>query len=244
MRKYSTWGKHHKGAARLLIVSAFIVLTFLGITTGVLLGSLGTQLEDSWMVVATAVYLAAVLAYPFRKRAGTRTSKLYYARQKTCDGILATVTFLMLVYMGNRPEAFFNYSGSLHAATTALVPKDSGARQYKTLAAFSKSMKDAEGKQLRWKERRKLLKEQVRSIRKADDMSKGTKAALIVLSVLIALGLIYLVLALACELSCAGSEAAAVIVGIGGIGLVILLLVITIRGIIGKKRKKRPDAES
>jgi hypothetical protein len=58
------------------------------------------------------------------------------------------------------------------------------------------------------------------------------------LSVVVAIGLIYLVAALACSLSCNGSDAAALIVGIGGAALVAFLLIIAIRAITGKKKKK------
>jgi hypothetical protein len=55
------------------------------------------------------------------------------------------------------------------------------------------------------------------------------------LSVAVALGLLYLIAALACNLSCAGSDIAAVIVGVGGAGLVIFLLIVVIRKILGRK---------
>lgn len=106
-------------------------------------------------------------------------------------------------------------------------------------------MKDANGKQLSWKERKKLLKAQVRAIKKADDLSNGAKVALIFLSALVALGLLFLVAALACDLSCSGSGAAAVLVGLAGTALIALLLVVVIRAILGKKRKKpKPGPET
>jgi len=58
------------------------------------------------------------------------------------------------------------------------------------------------------------------------------------LAVIVALGLAALVGALACELSCNGSEGAALLVGIGGTALIIFLLIITIRAI--KRGKKEP----
>ena len=99
-------------------------------------------------------------------------------------------------------------------------------------------MKDENGKMLKWKERKKLLKEQIRGIKKTNELSKGEKVALTILAVLAALGLLFLVASLACNLSCSGSDAAAVIVGLGGGALVIVLLVVAIRAIYNKKRKE------
>lgn len=78
-------------------------------------------------------------------------------------------------------------------------------------------------------------------IQKADNLSKGDKAGLIDFSVIVALGLVLLVGALACELSCSEYEGAALLVGIGGTALIIFLLLITIRAI--KKSKKEPKEE-
>ena len=104
-------------------------------------------------------------------------------------------------------------------------------------------MKDENGKMLKWKERKKMLKEQVKEIKKANNLSNGEKALLVILSVLVAAGLLYLVAALSCSLSCSGSDAAAVLVGVGGIALVIFLLIIAFRAIYGRKKKKKKVAE-
>ncbi|HRF20009.1 MAG TPA: hypothetical protein PK977_17655, partial [Chitinophagaceae bacterium] len=69
------------------------------------------------------------------------------------------------------------------SGNNTILPKDSSAKTYKSIREFSASIKDKEGKLLKWKERKKLLKEQVRSIKKADNLSKGDKAGLIVLAV-------------------------------------------------------------
>lgn len=245
MRKFSAWGKSHKIAARLLIIFSFILLSILGIGSGVLLSGMEIELGSELIIACIVIYLITILIYPFKKQPGSRTSNWRYARQKTCDGILAAVTYLMLIYLGNQPGAFFNYGGSLYAATPMeTIARDSGINQYKSISAFNKSLRDSEGKLLKWKERKKLLKQQVRAIKKAKDMSQGTKVMLIILSCLVAAGLMLLVLSLSCELSCAGSEAAAVIVGIGGLALVALLLVVAIRAILGKKKKKRAQPET
>ena len=239
MKKYSVWAKRNKKAARLTIVLSFVALTCLGILTGRLLEGSGVSLSASWLWLALVVYFVALIAYPFRKKPGSYRVAYQYARQKTCDVLLAGSTFLLLICVSNKPSVLFSNHGTLYAAVSIQpVQKDSSGKKYQSLRMFSKTMKDADGKQLKWKERKKLLKQQVKAIRKSADSSAAGKALLIVLSVLIALGLIALIAALACEISCAGSEAAAMVIFIGGTGLVILLLVLAIRAILGKKKKK------
>ena len=75
-------------------------------------------------------------------------------------------------------------------------------------------------------------------------MSNGAKVGLIILCVLAAIGLLYGVAALACSLSCGGSEGAATLVMIGGVGVIAFLLVIAIRAITkknNKPKKTEPD---
>ena len=65
---------------------------------------------------------------------------------------------------------------------------------------------------------------------------------LIILSVLVALGLVLLVTSLACELSCNGSEAAAVVLAIGGTALVVFLLIVVLKS-LNRKYKKSKEKE-
>ena len=146
----------------------------------------------------------------------------------------------MIVYFGNQPNKVFNNSTSVNATIPATsFPSDSTIKTYKTIAAFKASLKDETGKSLKLKEKKKLLKEQVGAIKKDNNLSNGAKVALIILSIVAALGLLYVVAALSCSLSCGGSEGAAVLVMIGGAGLIAFLLIMAIRAILGKKKKTK-----
>ncbi len=245
MRKLSLWAKGHKKMARITIVVSFIALTALGIATGSLLSELGITLTAVTLLAFVAAYFTGVIFYPIKFFKGNQKSTTaFYVRQKSCDWLLTAATFCMIVYFGNRPNEIFNFSPSVNATipATALFPKDSSIKAYKTITAFKASLKDETGKSFKLKERKKLLKEQIGAIKKDKDMSNGGKVALIVLSVVVALGLLYLVAALSCSLSCGGSEGAAVLVMIGGAGLIVFLLVMAIRAILGKKKKlKKTD---
>ena len=246
MKKISAWAKDHKWSARFLIIASIIVLNILGVITGVLLSSLGISIPVTVMLFFACAYGAGFIAYPFRSLKGKRlNATAFYFRQKTCDLLLAGSTFCMIVYLGNHPGRLFQYDTVFNAAiaSSPSLPKDSTVKTYKSLTAFSAAMKDENGKLLKWKERKKLLKEQVRAIKNSTEPSKGGKTGLIILSVLVAIGLIYLVAALACNISCGGSDAGAVIVAIGGTALIIWLLLVVIRKINGKKRKKMKEPE-
>lgn len=244
MRKLSLWARHHKKAARLIIISSFILLTVIGYYTGTWMSDLAISLPGTILFIALFSYIAGVIAYPQRpRRYKTLRSKSFYVRQKMCDTGLAASTFLLIVYLANHPGTFIHSFVPANAVSgnNLVLPKDSSAKTYKTIREFSASIRDKDGNLLKWKERKKLLKEQVRSIKKADNLSKGDKAGLIVLAVIVAIGLAALVGALACELSCNGSEGAALLVGIGGTALIIFLLLITIRAI--NKGRNRPKDE-
>ncbi len=247
MKKISQWAKTHKQPARIIIVTSFILLTVLGILTGSLLTDVGISVPSAAMVVFISIYFLGLVGYPAKSLKGKKlNAAAFYVRQKSCDLLLATSTFFMIVYCSNQPNRLFNYSNSLSAAeaVSSSFPKDSTVKGYKTFAAFSASLKDENGKFLKWKEKKKLLKTQVRAIKKDTEMSDGAKVALIVLSVLGAIGLLYIVAALACGLSCNGSEGAAIVLLVGGVGLTVFLLIIAIRAITGKKKKpKKTDID-
>jgi hypothetical protein len=196
-----------------------------------------------FLLCFAAVYAFAFIAYPRKKEKGMA----YYRKQKTCDLLLAGSTFFMILYLGNHPEQAFHYRSPFTSAMASIpvTPGDSVQRSYKPISVFAKSMKGEDGKLLKWKERKKLLKEQVNAIKKSGGMSKKAQTGLIILSVIVALGLLALVGALACNISCNGSEVAAVIVGVGGAALVIFLLILVIRKLSGKKKKeiKNPENE-
>ena len=242
MRKISYWAKAHKWPSRIIIVISFILLNILGIITGILFGQLDINISIEFLLVCFMIFLVAMATYPLKKGKRRKLNPhVSYIRQKICDFILAATTFCMLIYVGNHPDRLFQFYPSLNATVSnrSSLPKDSLSKGYKSIKEFTALMKDENGNDLKWKEKKKLLKEQIKGIKKSNDLSDGEKTLLVILSVLVALGLIALITALACNLSCSGSDAAAVLVGVGGTALIIYLLVITIRSIHGKRKKQK-----
>lgn len=245
MKKISFWAREHKWLSRILIVLGFVALNATGIVTGILLKDIGVVLSSIVFLLFIIFYLFGILIYPLRSQTRRSAGNRFYKKQKTADVILAASAFFMIVYLSNRPDSLFRFETlrSMGAISSSL-PKDSTATTYKSITAFSASLKDKDGKILKWKEKKKLLKEQVRGIKKAKDVSEGGKVGLIILSVVVALGLVYLLGALSCSLSCNGSDAAALLVGVGGLALIIFLLVITIKAINHKNKKQKKNKEA
>jgi len=237
MKKISFWAKDHKWASRILIIVSIALLNVIGIITGILLNNLNVVIPVFIFYLILIIYLASFIVYPAKANKRRTSFKTFYGWQKTCDFILSASAFVMIICITNGSPAIKIFK-NLYAATPVSVPSDSATKSYKSIKEFSASLKDASGKSLPWKEKKKLLKEQVRGIKKANDMSQGGKIALIILSALVATALLTLIAAAACDLSCSGSDAAALIVGVGGTALIVFLLIIAIRAITGKKKRK------
>lgn len=249
MKKISIWARDHKWPARIIIVFSILLLNVIGIYTGILLNDSGIKISVSLLFFFAILYAIGFISYPSKKNKEKKHSaSAFYIRQKSCDFLLAFSTFCMFIYMGNHPGQFFQHNLAFNSAkaTSFSFPKDSSVKSYKPINEFLASMKDANGNTLKWKERKLLLKEQVRAIKHSSEISNGNKTLLIILSVIAAILLIGLVASLACSLSCAGSEVAAFILGFGGTALIIWLLVVVIRKISRKKMKEpeKPQPES
>jgi hypothetical protein len=244
MKNLSLWAKGHKRPARILIFISFILLTLLGITTGRLLSDTGISISSTALLIFVSIYFTGLIAYPHNSIKNKKLSHTaFYFRQKSCDLLLAASTFFMITSLSNRPENMFSFSMPLNAAISSSFsfPKDSSVKSFKSIADFKASLKDENGNSLKWKEKKQLLKEQIRGIKKDKTLKNGSKAGLIILSVIVALGILSLIAALACNLSCSGSEGAAIIVMIGGAGLVVFLFILTLKAINGKKKSgKKP----
>ncbi|HEV8285445.1 MAG TPA: hypothetical protein VGQ09_14105 [Chitinophagaceae bacterium] len=241
MRRISLWAKNHKWLARATIIGTFILLNCLGIVTGILFDELKISIPYFAFVVTVCFYFLAFILYPQKKQRKNMGSNAFYVKQKSCDLILSTSTFFIAICIGNRPDLLFFKEPAVNATviSSTSLSSDSTAKNYKSISSFSSSMKDENGKSVKWKERKKLLRHQIKGIKRSNDLSDGEKVILIILSVLAAIGLLYLVAAAACSLACAGSDGAALLVAIGGTGFVIFLLVITIRAIMGKKKRAK-----
>ena len=72
MKKISLWAKNHKGLSRLIIVVSFILLTALGIVTGILLTDVGVTIPSAVMLVFIFIYFTGLVAYPAKYLKGNK----------------------------------------------------------------------------------------------------------------------------------------------------------------------------
>lgn len=243
MKKIAFWAKSHRWPARTLIITSFLVLNVLGYFAGRNLNELGIRLPSFFLILLITIFAIPFLMYPGRntQQPGTQRNRSFRFR-KTLDLTLATTGFLMMVFVANRPGSLsFFISRGYAVSTSHPGPGDSTFHLYKSPQAFAASLKNAQGERLAKKERRTLLKAQIRNIKKSDELSQSAKAGLIALSILIAAGLLYLVASLSCSLSCSGYDGLAVLTALGGTTLVVVLLLAVIRGINRKNKKKKAE---
>ena len=189
------------------------------------------------------LFFPAWCFYPIRSQKNKCGRSKFYVRRKMADGALLVATFLSILMLANRGP--LNLSASASRASVSIHPHADTiqVKPYKSLKEFKASLYDKEGKLLKKSERKKLLKAQIKGLKQAD-MSEGDRAAMIILSVVLA-GLALLgILALSCNLSCSGYEVASTIVGIGGLVLIGFLLYAAIKGINRKYNREKAATSS
>lgn len=239
MKKLSYWAKQNKWKARLIIIAAHLLLIVLALFTGKKFLSIGIELPGFMLYLFLFVYLAAVFTYPSVKKTVQKKYGSYYFKQKACDFMLAASTFgMILVLAGNKSlpaQLLQPLAGSTVSISTA---------ENKTAAEILASLKYRDKSTLTRSEKR-ILKQEFKNqlkIYAAAKLSGNKKASgdagLIILAIVAALGLLYLVAALSCTLSCNGSDGAAVAVVLLGTAAIVLGLIFVIRSINRKSRRK------
>lgn len=238
MKKISLWARHHRWQTRFLIIIIYIILNLIGLFFGDILFASGVVISSFVIYAVCFVFLLGLIFYPSRKDKDKYQN--FYSRQKFNDFILVTTSFLLIVSFGNHYNLSQSVSQSpFHsiysiASTTVSLEQSNGL-------SIEKPVK----KKKAFKSFKQKLKENIRLLRKEyKDASPGERTALIILSVIVALGLLLLVAALSCNISCGGAEGAALAVGILGTALIIFLLVKVIKRINRGKPKKEPTPES
>jgi hypothetical protein len=230
MKSISLWGYHHKWAARAIIVLCYIVLNILALFLGDGLLAHGIEVNALWVYLFTGAYLSAFLLYPFRRE--RKRYRNFYRWQKTCDAVLVTTSFLILISAANLRHSSntpFQFPAARAVAPASIhPPKSVKVEKKEKNQSYIKSIK-------------KKLSNTLQKFRAYfKSRSLAGQIFLTVLAVMLAGLALYGILGLACSLSCAGSDAAAAVVGILGTAAVVFLFVRALRGI---RRLPRKDPE-
>jgi hypothetical protein len=231
MRKLSLWAKYHPASARITIIISRVLLFLIACFLGKQLTTSGIVLSPLWIYFFIAVFFIAGATYPRKK------SSSNYTRRKLYDFLVAGCGFfiaLSLVAQLDMPA---------YGTVQATVPVEPSPYKYAEAKKLLEQHNRGEKIKFSGKEKRIIKKEfnyQLLQYAKAKITGKKLDAEqtlLIILACIAAVGLLYLVAALACTLSCNGSDAAALIVGILGLAGVIWGLIAVINAINRKKTK-------
>jgi len=232
MRSLSLWAKYHPVYARTIIVISRCILICLGYFLGMQLLENGIALSPLLLYLLIGLFFIAGATYPLRKPGN-------YHKRKFYDLVVACCGFFMVVcgaYQLNAPVSIYQAA----QATTIEKPLP---YKYDAAKKLLEQFKAGEKTKFTAKEKRIIKKEfnyqllQYAKAKITGNKSSGEQVGLIILACIAAVGLLFLVMSLACTLSCNGSDAAAVVVGVLGLAAIIWGLIAVIRG-INKKGSK------
>lgn len=225
-------------SARFIIVLSHVILVWLGVWIGWELLALNIQLPSYVGYTFAGLYIFAALTYPQRYK--KNTDPRFFVKQKIRDCLLGAASIGMVMSVANNPDGLFSSWQVVQATVINPVEKKkekpSAAQILESLQTRDKSSLTRIEKKILRQEFKTQLKAYAIATVKGDKNAQKS-AGLIILAVVVAIGLLALVGALACSISCNGSTGAAIVVGILGAGLVILGLVAVIRAINRKKNK-------
>jgi uncharacterized membrane protein YwzB len=227
MKKISRWGKRNPWKTRLIIVLVQLVLAAYAALLGIWLYAQGWALPGYLLSIGILLFLPACFFYP-DKRSRFQFFRHTYFRQKALDMFLIAVSLVMVMSVSNY------YT---NAAMTENQPYRAELTVNKT---HSKQLK-SERKDLRQqlKQHRQTLKAEVKAIVGQMKTQKvtGEQVLLIILTILLALLLLYGVAALSCSIACSGADGLAVLVFLLGLGLIVWLSIVLIKKISRKGKE-------
>ncbi|MEO6456524.1 MAG: hypothetical protein ABIN97_20780 [Ginsengibacter sp.] len=235
MKKISLWAKQNKTSARFLVVFIKIALAFMACYTGNKLYQIHVSMPIVLVGVSAVVSLIAAILYPSKKLNQLSKHQLY-VRQKSCDFILSACTFIIILTIVNNQDTI---KPSLSSAGFASIIKKHPAKAEEILASLSYRDKSS----LTRMEKRILKKEFVKQLKiyaiaKVNaDKENANNSLAIILTIIVAIGLLGLLAAIVCNLSCSGADVAAGIVGILGLVAIIWGSVLVINHINRKSKK-------
>jgi len=241
--KVSTWAKQNPWQARMLLLASHLLLNIFAITLGLILTQLGIMLPEYTLMSGVFIFSVGLTIYPIKAEKRVRYSKIqFYKRQKLADLMLAGATFIMVLQMGN--EYFKHevkpvnkvWSYAAQACYVKVIKPENVTSPISPLSE-KQDKKNITNK----KEKTSSLNSKIRTLRSyINNISEGRKIGLGILLILGSVWLSFLVVGLACNLSCSGAEGAAIMVGILGSAAVVFLLLKAFKMMSKKKNEAMP----
>ena len=232
MKSISFWGSRHPVPARWAIFASIVLLNFLAI-------------HLAWWAFAHKVFLPfglelgfglaflGLCIYPAAKWKGSLwPTRRFYIVQKTADALLILGTF-MLFFSGTQ-RLTLEATGASAPYPMAVVYDMKPASH----SGFFGKVKEA-GQKVKVKVQKHIVKRLEKHLQAKKRLPLWAQIALSVGALIVGVFLWYLLVALACSLSCSGQEALAVIVFVGGtLGVLALLVWAGLE--IWKRREPKP----
>lgn len=241
MRKISIWAKLHPAPARIIIVFIKMMLLGAAIFNGKLFYEQGITLSPIIAVFAILLLITAAFIYS-EKKSFIHAKRKLYTRRKSCDFTLAFATYILVSVLSNNEQVFID-SASSHRVMAASFAKVNPPTAEEILASLKYRSKSSLTKE----EKRILKKEFFRQVKiyaksKVNGDKSGVKALLIILTIMGAIGLTLVLSALACSLSCSGSDGLAILLGVVGLTGIIWGTIVIIKRIKIHYNKKNSEA--
>jgi hypothetical protein len=230
MKNISLWAWHHRGKARSAVVILNILLAALAVYVGRSLSSLSITIPSWSLLCGIGIFVSAAAAYP-------NGARIRYKRQKSCDLLIAAGTFLIICCLSNMDNPFGLTSPLASGSNPEkewIKPGKPGPTAQEILSrgqANGKEHLTRQEKRILKKEMKRQLKAYVRA-KVSGDKHTAAKALLIIASIAVALGLLYVLAAVACSISCSGSPGLAIFIFFTGFAAVIFGLIFLIRAIL------------
>jgi len=216
-RTISRWASSNPWKARGIIAGSQMAAAMGALVAGDNLYEHGMMISEAVRNSAITLFATSAILYP-SANSRLRLFKPTYIRKKIHDVALFTTGTLLMVSLGN------HYS--ISPARNSPVSKASfSIENFKYPASCLPVMlKDFSAPSDRQDQPRK--------------MSIAAKIVLLLLAIGALVGLSYLIAILSCSIACGGSEGLAYIVFFGGEIALLVLLIISIKGIFGKHKRK------
>lgn len=241
MQAVSNWARQHSTKARLLLGVLHTCLVVLAMLLCQLPAARHITIPfKATLIICVAGCSLVVVAGYFRNKINSRIGLFRLRKLRYLLTGICCMVFIIGFYSSGAFLRFHLYS-SLNGAFTEKTAKTArpSYKSYDTKKLLYEDLKTYY-KTLSKKELRKELRHELKNLAKKRSDGGDTVAIIaIILGMLLAL---YLVAGLACSLSCNGSDALAVIVGVGGTVGVIWLAVYLIKKTLRKKKEERPIA--
>jgi O-antigen/teichoic acid export membrane protein len=238
MRSISYWARHNPLTAKFYIVLIKGILIFLAVYAGILFSKMQVTISPLALVITVMAAILIAILYPQKKKTQRPG---FYLRQKLSDFLLAACSFVCFTSIANNLESVTPSSFNLYANVP--ITKPTAKQILSSLPYRDKNSLSRLEKRILKKEFNHQLGVYAKSKLMGNNEEAGD-AALIILTIVVALGLMALLALLVCNLSCGGADAAAVLVAIFGTAAIVWGVVMVIKRINRKSKKLAKDVAS